>query len=92
MRFLHIPQCADDVSAITIDNRILLFFEVHHILCVLYNRRGIRGYVKFIIAYTDHHRAAFTGGYQLVGIIFIKHHYCVCAYHLVEGYAHCVIQ
>ena len=55
-----------------VDHRYLTIFQIYYLICIFYNRRGIRRQKKFLFTNTYHQRTAFAGRNNFLRVLLIK--------------------
>ena len=68
-----------------IDHRYLTIFEIHHLICIFYNRCGIRSKEKLIFTNTYHQRTAFSSRNDFFRMFFIKNRNRISTNHFIQS-------
>ena len=85
----RVTNGADGQFAVPGHRGDFFILQVHHILGVRHNGRGVRSHEEVVVASNaDHEGLAFSGGHEAVWMRFVKHDDGVGPNHLFQGDAH----
>ena len=85
LQLLFLTEDTQHVQAfITLDDRNVTVFQIHHLIGIFHNRTGIRADEELTVADTHHQRALLTGSHDLIGITLVEHGDGVGTNHLIE--------
>ena len=85
---LHILNGLDVKFLAQLDTHNLLIFKINNLLGAAYDWGGIRSDVIFTVTNTNHHRASFSGSYQLVGMSLFNDSDGIGTHHMIQSDAH----